>query len=136
MLGDLAPYAMNLNTGVAAGQGSPRAPAWEIRPVVDCRRLDLAGATVVAVRGDVDLATVPKLRAELMRAVVTGAEDLYVDLRDVEFINSCGIRLLLEIQGVAEGRSGSLRLRAPCERVLEVLRLSGALVSFDVVSSR
>ena len=102
--------------------------------VLECRRLELGDAVVVAVRGEIDVSTVSELRAQLMGALLAGTKRMYVDLQDVTFIGSAGIQLLLEMRRFGGDRSASVRLRAPSERVLELLRLSGAS-RVDIVSS-
>jgi anti-anti-sigma factor len=52
------------------------------------------GATIVAVSGEVDLATAPEMRAALL--AVTG--DLTVDMAAVSFMDSTGLSALISAQ--------------------------------------
>lgn len=59
-----------------------------------------AGLPIVAARGDVDLATTPALREVLVSAcsAQSGTHNLAVDLREVAFIDSAGLALLVEMR--------------------------------------
>lgn len=90
------------------------------------------GALVEA-QGEVDLTTAPQLREPLMAAATTtGYTDVIVDLREVDFIDSAGLALLVEARKklVAEKRTLHVLLtpgRQP-ERVLKLGR-------FDTIMS-
>ncbi len=58
-------------------------------------RTDLDDATVVAVRGQVDVATAPELRQILTEVQFSGERDVIVDLDGVEFLDSFGLGVLL-----------------------------------------
>jgi len=60
------------------------------------------GVLVVRLAGELDIATAPVARAELLRAVRQGPRVVAVDLGDLEFIDSNGSRLLLEAAEAAE----------------------------------
>ena len=53
--------------------------------------------TVVAVIGDVDVATAPSLRDALLALLNRGASSLVVDLRAVTFLDSTGVGSLLRV---------------------------------------
>lgn len=66
----------------------------------DAFRLDWAddgSSHVVAVHGEVDLATVGKLREAFTRAVASGAQEIVVDLGFCRFIDSAGVAALLSL---------------------------------------
>ena len=73
--------------------------------------------------GELDLATVDGAADELASAVVEDG-DLSLDLASVSFIDSSGIRLLLQIYRTLEGR-GRLILVSPQGQVADLLRLMG-----------
>jgi anti-sigma B factor antagonist len=85
---------------------------------------DAAGARVL-VAGELDIATVPALRARLEADGVPGAEHLVLDLTAVTFIDSTGVRALLELSE----RRPSLQIAASdaCLRVLAAAGLAGTL---------
>jgi|tagenome__1003787_1003787.scaffolds.fasta_scaffold20146492_1 anti-sigma B factor antagonist len=80
-----------------------------------------AGETVVAPAGDVDIATAPALHDALDRA----EGDVVLDLRDVEFIDARGLRVILDrdASARAQGRHLTvLRGRPEVHRVFELTR--------------
>jgi anti-sigma B factor antagonist len=53
-------------------------------------------ATVIAPEGELDVATAPRLREQLSEAIDAGADRLVVDLREVTFIDSVALAVLLQ----------------------------------------
>ena len=62
----------------------------------------------VAPVGELDLATVDKLNAEVVRLRESGFTRLVLDLREVRFIDSTGLRLVLELDAAARADSHEL----------------------------
>lgn len=54
------------------------------------------GVTVIAMGGELDMASVPTLREHLMQVETEGAGVILADLRDLSFIDSSGLGALLE----------------------------------------
>jgi anti-sigma B factor antagonist len=65
-------------------------------------RRRIGDACVVVPVGEIDLATVDDVRAELAAAVHEEASVLYLDLREVTFIDSAGIRAIVEFARVSD----------------------------------
>jgi anti-sigma B factor antagonist len=82
-------------------------------------------AAVIAVNGELDLASGPRLDDELRRAADSGVELLVVDLRGVEFIDSTGLSILVKAHqhAVSEGHEFAL-VRGP-QQVQRLLDLTG-----------
>ena len=91
------------------------------------------GVVTVAPEGDVDLATADVLRNELDAARL-GAQTLVLDLRSVGFMDSSGMRLLVEVE-LAAGRDGFtlfvVRGPDPVQRLLELTGLAERLELID-----
>jgi anti-anti-sigma factor len=85
---------------------------------------------VVAVRGEVDMATAPRLRAALERAAAEASE-VRVDLREVQFMDSTGLSALVAAHQALD-RLVIVCPPGPGRRALEV---SGLLKLLEVVSS-
>jgi anti-anti-sigma factor len=64
----------------------------------------------VCVRGELDLAGAPELEAALQRAEETGVNDITLDLREVTFIDSSGIRCVLDAYHRTRARGAELRI--------------------------
>lgn len=77
---------------------------------------------VLAVRGDVDIATAPALRAGLA-AAVERYPVVVVDLRDVGFMDSTGLGILVASYNRAAARGGQLVVARPQRIVRNALRL-------------
>lgn len=88
---------------------------------------------VVTPQGDIDLLTVAPIRAELETAQ-SQARIVVLDLRAVTFIDSSGVRLLVEAEHAAQ-RDGFafsvVRGPAPVERLLDLAGLSDRLTLID-----
>jgi anti-anti-sigma factor len=69
-------------------------------------------AHVVRFEGDLDLASVPALAREVL-AATTGAQHVVLDLSDVAWLDSTGLRLLDDLARVYEGRGAAVRIVAP-----------------------
>lgn len=84
--------------------------------------------TLVAVTGDVDLATAPELRSQLAPAVEAAAghrHGIVLDLREVGYLDSSGLRLLAALaQELGDGLTVVAPTGTATRRVLEVSHLT------------
>ena len=88
----------------------------------------------VAPVGELDIATVEKLRAEVDRLREAGFTDLVLDLRGVRFLDSTGLRLVLELDGAARADSHVLcviRGSDVVHRIFEVTQVAERLNFVD-----
>ena len=85
----------------------------------------VAGAACVAVAGEVDIETAPRLRDALVEAIADG-EQVIVDLGSVTHLDSTGLAALVVAQRVAEARGVQLRLRAVPPGVMELITITGS----------
>lgn len=94
-------------------------------PVVDLTRVDEPGAVVVAVAGDLDIATADQLFREAGDVLRAGEPTtLVLDLSGVSFLDSSGIGTLVELRNVATDSGGALVLRKPSERTRRLLEIT------------
>jgi anti-anti-sigma factor len=88
------------------------------------RTEDHGAATVVVPTGELDLATAPALEAALGRAFgAQGPRRVVLDLRELEFIDSSGLRTLLTARRQADQSGADFSLVAGhrgLERTLEI----------------
>ncbi len=93
---------------------------------------DSNGTQIVTVGGEVDLATAPRLRTLISRAMgqaESGSPRVIVNLLGVEFMDTAGLEVLLEQWSVSRHLAGGMRLVAregPVTRLLDVTGLEGA----------
>jgi anti-sigma B factor antagonist len=85
----------------------------------------------VVPHGELDLVTVPQLEVQIEALRSRGFETVALDLRQLTFMDSTGLRLLLRLQ--AESRSnGFCFVVIDCEGpVRRLLRLTGVDAQFD-----
>ncbi|MEU6012168.1 STAS domain-containing protein [Streptomyces sp. NPDC047453] len=65
--------------------------------------------TVVEIRGEVDVYTVPRIREHLGKRIQAGRHRLIVDLTGTTFMDSTGLGLLVGIHKRIRTRAGALR---------------------------
>jgi anti-sigma B factor antagonist len=92
-------------------------------------RRRVGDAIVVAPAGEIDLATVDVLGAEIDGAVET-TDTLVLDLRDVTFIDSAGLRLVLETSRAFD-RFSVVRGPREVQRVFDLVGLESRLTMLD-----
>ncbi len=81
--------------------------------------------TIVKVTGSVDALTAAELSNVLSKQVLDGRANLVVDLIDVEFMSSAGLRALLGAVKEARGHGGDLRITSTNPGIEKVLKMSG-----------
>jgi anti-sigma B factor antagonist len=96
---------------------------------VDVRADGGADATVV-VRGDLDMVTAPHLSE---RAAEAASKNLVIDLSQVTFMDSTGLRALWTLRQNVTANGGRAMLRAPSSSVMRVLRTTKLDKVFDYV---
>ena len=69
--------------------------------------------TIVAIAGELDIGTAPRLQEALSSSAVTGSDAVMVDLSEVAFMDSTGLSLLLELDAELRRRGGRLAIACP-----------------------
>jgi anti-sigma B factor antagonist len=82
---------------------------------------------VLAARGEIDLATVDRLRDAIERAAETKASEVWVDLTDVHFMDSTGLSALVIGHRALPGRFVVICPDGPARRALEICGLHEVL---------
>jgi anti-sigma B factor antagonist len=98
-------------------------------------RSEEGGDTVLTVRGEIDLSVAARFAQELEATIDTTSSPAVVDLEDVAFIDSAGVRELVKAHRRALDRGGDLVLRNPSEACQRVLRLSGLWGQFTLADT-
>lgn len=79
---------------------------------------------VVYLRGELDLATQPRLETGLRDLLDDGCTRIVVDLDDLDFLDLSGLGLLARTQELLRARGGWLRLAAPTSGARRILALT------------
>jgi anti-sigma B factor antagonist len=89
--------------------------------------------TVLALAGEIDLYTAPRLQSELTRALsAADPAQIVVDMSAVDFCDSTGMNVLLAAHRLASERGGGLVLAAPRASVRKILEVTGLHSVFTV----
>src|SRR4051794_35784309 len=102
------------------GMAAPSIRHWEVPPQMTstndrtCCTTTLLftgprGATI-ALAGEIDVTTEPTLAAELEAVLAEHGGRLALDLTDLSFMDSCGVRLIADLGQEARRRGGELRV--------------------------
>jgi len=102
-------------------------------PALSVRRQD--DYTVVTISGEVDIASAPELREQLLGLLRPGASRLVVDLSGVTFCDASGLAVLVGVARRARLLDGAMRLAAPVPLLATVLRLTGLDSRFEIFAT-
>ncbi len=93
-------------------------------------------ALVFRLRGSLDIATSPTVRAALSEAADEGKHDIIVDLTELQFIDSTGLGALIGGHRRAVEHGGRLSLIAREGAILRLLNITGLIRVFAVYPDR
>jgi anti-sigma B factor antagonist len=95
----------------------------------------LHGIPVVAVSGEIDVATAPTLRDRLQAQVAEGHSTIVVDLLGVSFLDSTALGVLVGCLKRCREEGGDLRLVAVEPRIIKVFEITGLNEVFAISKS-
>jgi anti-sigma B factor antagonist len=93
---------------------------------------ELKRVNVVSVGGRVDSAAAPDLEKSLQSLLDDHRNQLVLELADVEYMSSAGLRALVSALKAAKKGGGDLVIARPSTRVREVLDLAGLTSVFTL----
>ena len=93
------------------------------------------GRAIVAVGGEIDVYTAPKLRDQITELVSSGSYNIVIDLEAVEFLDSTGLGVLVGGLKKVRAHDGSLELICSQERLLKIFRITGLAKVFVIHDS-
>lgn len=87
---------------------------------------------VLAVAGEIDVYTAPRLREQLLELARSGAQTVVTDLSGVTFVDSTGLGVL--VSGLKRFREagGDLLLVVTQPQILKVLEITGLTTVFSI----
>jgi anti-sigma B factor antagonist len=99
----------------------------------EARSEELNGVLVLAVRGELDLGTAPRLEELLEPALASGDSPVAIDLSGCEFIDSTGIALIVRAWQALDGEDGpGFALCGLDDQVRRLLRITGLESSIPI----
>jgi anti-sigma B factor antagonist len=93
------------------------------------------GRTVIAVSGEIDVYTAPRLREMLIRLVDEEKYHLIVDMEGVEFLDSTGLGVLVGGLKRVRSHDGGIDLVCTQGRILRIFRITGLSKVFNIFDS-
>lgn len=91
--------------------------------------------TVIAVSGEIDVYTAPKLRDRISELVSDGSYHLVVDMENVDFLDSTGLGVLVGGLKKLRTHDGSMQLVCTQERLLKIFRITQLAKVFAIHDS-
>jgi anti-sigma B factor antagonist len=88
-------------------------------------------SVVVTVTGEVDVATAPRLRSQLVSLVGDGERRIICDLEGVDFLDSTGLGVLVGALKRARTHGGELIMVCTQRRLLKVFEITGLTRVFE-----
>jgi anti-anti-sigma factor len=120
--------------GAAAPAHDAGSPAR--RPALRVVHQTVGFRRVLAVEGDIDLATVGTLRAAIASALDSWEREVWIDLSRVAFMDSTGLYALIEARRALADHGRQLVVICPSGPVRRLLALTGVDGELTVLSSR
>jgi anti-anti-sigma factor len=87
---------------------------------------------VLVLRGELDPHTAPRLQDEIDRAMEDDAKVVILDLAELGFIDSSGLRVIISAHKEAAERGGRLVLRSPSPTAKRLLDITGLLDHIEI----
>ncbi len=100
----------------------------------DSLTVDIGSDGAIVVHGDIDIAGGPILDAVILSR--ESIQQIVIDLADVSFIDSSGLRSLLGASRRAQTRNSTVKLRSVGPEITRLLQITGTSDQFDIESSR
>jgi anti-sigma B factor antagonist len=96
---------------------------------------DIQGFTIIAVSGEIDVYTAPKLREKLISLADGGSFQLIVDMEGVEFLDSTGLGVLVGGLKRVRSQDGWIDLVCTQSRILRIFKITGLNKVFSIYNS-
>jgi anti-sigma B factor antagonist len=88
---------------------------------------------VVQVSGEIDISSAPRLREAIVGVLAEGRTQIAVDLREVDFLDSTGLGVLVGGLKRARSAGGELRVISTSPRIAKVFAITGLDGIFQIV---
>ncbi|MBR4375668.1 MAG: STAS domain-containing protein [Spirochaetia bacterium] len=85
----------------------------------------------LALSGRLDTLTAPQME-EVVRNEMEGVTALLIDLKDLTYVSSAGLRVLLMAQKTMNSRKGTMEICNVCDDIKEVFAITGFADIFTI----
>jgi len=92
---------------------------------------ELNGTYVATLQGEMDTAAALEVEETLKPLFATGGKDVIIDCKELEYIASSGLRILLSILKGAKAAGGRVVLRDVNDDIKNVFQLTGFINIFE-----
>src|SRR5919204_6378012 len=92
-------------------------------------------ASILTLRGEIDVYTAPRLRQAIVDLVDGGAKRIVVDMERVDFLDSTGLGVLVEGLKRVKTREGTLSIVATQDKILKIFDITGLNKAFPIHAS-
>jgi anti-sigma B factor antagonist len=103
--------------------------------IFEINETEHGGVPVVAVTGEIDVATAPQLRDRLLAQTAAGKSTIIVDLLGVTFLDSTALGVMVGGLKRCRESGGDLRLLIVEPRILKVFEITGLTDVFSISAS-
>lgn len=93
------------------------------------------GRDGIAVAGEVDIYTVGDFREPIEALIASGQETVYLDFSDLDYIDSTGIGVLIELRKQSMAKSQKMILVKPKKNIEKLFKMTGVDQIFEVVEA-
>jgi anti-sigma B factor antagonist len=90
---------------------------------------------VLQITGEIDVYTAPELRRQVIHLVDNGTRHIVGDLRDVQFLDSTGLGVMVGSLKRLRVHQGSLKLVTSSGRILDLFNVTGLSHAFELCPS-
>jgi anti-sigma B factor antagonist len=102
---------------------------------LDVETTQQGDASILTLRGEIDVYTAPRLRQTIVDLVDGGARWLVVDMEKVDFLDSTGLGVLVEGLKRVKTRDGHLSIVATHDKILKIFDITGLNKAFPIHST-
>lgn len=99
----------------------------------EVERSQASGTFVLGLHGEFDLSGIPVFQRELERALAAPAQSVALDLRDLTFMDSSGLRALIVAHNEVNDAGRRCVVVQPPQRVRELLEITGVGSRIELV---
>ncbi len=85
---------------------------------------DLRGHTIIMLNGEMDYFSSKELREEILQLIREKSKSIILDLKDVSFIDSAGMGLLINLNREMNNTNGRLGLLNLSEDIFSLIKLA------------